>query len=73
MYYLYVETSDDFLQSMQHFNKSLNTLKSIVSNSTSIQNDVKYGELFAKRSLFLGYCWSDYNDIAAAIVRIREK
>jgi hypothetical protein len=62
-----------YLQSMSHFQSSIKTLKSIVLNTCDTFSDLKKcNELVAERSLFMGYCWSDYNDKTSAIHRLRD-
>jgi aspartyl/asparaginyl beta-hydroxylase (cupin superfamily) len=74
-----------YLTAMSHFESSMLVLKAIVENACVPDPERQemeccddrfsdiidpYSELLATRSLFMGYCWSDYNDATNAESRL---
>ena len=59
-------TANDFLKSMKYFESSMaKFLPLMLANS-------QQSEEYACKSLFLGYCWSDYNQVEKAITNVKE-
>ena len=60
-----------YLKAMSFFQKSNDALKQVVL-STDPACASKYSVIYSARSLFLGYCWSDYDDMEQSVKEIEQ-